>query len=69
MGRDEGQGREQRRRATKDGASTDVPIVPRDASDGRVSGLVFCLLGRPNNKLAFNASYAHSDTRTILEAR
>ena len=24
-----------------DGASTDVPIAPRDASDGRVSGLVF----------------------------
>ena len=24
-----------------DGASTDVPITPRDASDGRVSGLVF----------------------------
>ena len=23
-----------------DGASTDVPITPRDASDGRVSGLV-----------------------------
>ena len=40
IGRDEGQGREQRRRATKDGASTDVPIAPRDASDGRVSGLV-----------------------------
>ena len=24
-----------------DGASTDVPIAPRDASDGRVSGLVY----------------------------
>ena len=28
-----------------DGASTDVPITPRDASDGRVSGLVvYCIL-------------------------
>ena len=44
MGRDEGQGREQRRRATKDGAGTDVPIAPRDASDGRVSGLVYYFL-------------------------
>ena len=24
----------------RDGASTNVPIAPRDASDGRVSGLV-----------------------------
>jgi len=27
-----------------DGASTDVPITPRDASDGRVSGLVLFAL-------------------------
>ena len=27
-----------------DGASTNVPIAPRDASDGRVSGLVFTKL-------------------------
>ena len=26
-----------------DGATTDVPITPRDASDGRVSGLVFIM--------------------------
>ena len=48
MGRDEGQEREQRRRATKDGASTDVPIAPGDASDGRVSGLVFTTIGLSN---------------------
>ena len=27
-------------RGRRGGASTDVPIAPRDASDGRVSGLV-----------------------------
>ena len=27
-----------------DGARTNVPIAPRDASDGRVSGLVFYLV-------------------------
>ena len=35
------------------GASTDVPIAPRDASDGRVFGLVFLFLTLLSNAEEF----------------
>ena len=41
-----------------DGASTNVPIAPRDASDGRVSGLV---------KLKLNSHISKNDARSVNE--
>ena len=40
-----------------DGAGTDVPIAPRDASDGRLSGLVESLTDHANIAL-FNCLFS-----------
>ena len=41
-----------------DGASTDVPIPPWDASDGRVSGLVYPV---PFHAFLFSFSHCHDE--------
>ena len=54
-------------RAGGDGASTNVPIPPRDASDGRVSGLVHSILISSGNNPFLTINSCVCQQRLTLE--